>query len=328
MAMSAQTEAATLTASDLAAFARLGIAPELLAEAGVKRVNDAEARADYGITGPVSSDMSGIVFPYRNMTGQRVTCRVRRDRPEIERAKEKRKYLAPYGDRRHLYFPPDGAAKLQAADMPIALVEAEKSSLALTAWSERTGTNLLTVAMGGCWGWRGRIGKAENSRGERVDEMGPISDLHYCDGRRVFVCLDSNASSNPKVQQAQTALVAELKKRGCEVLVCALPAVDGVNGPDDYIGTRGDEAMSQVFASARSGEDDLPAEYADDSLALKFSEEDTATICDTRRLGAAGVCGMARAGSRIKHRRFRLGPESLPGGECRLRKRTSSFTNW
>ena len=72
--MSAQTEAATLTASDLAAFARLGIAPELLAQAGVRRVTDPEAREDFGISGPRTSDMSGIVFPYYDIaTGARVT---------------------------------------------------------------------------------------------------------------------------------------------------------------------------------------------------------------------------------------------------------------
>ena len=38
--------------------------------------------------------------------------------------------------------------KLQDADTPVGLVEAEKSSLALTAYAERTGTNLLAVGMG------------------------------------------------------------------------------------------------------------------------------------------------------------------------------------
>jgi putative DNA primase/helicase len=267
----AQT-AADLTAADLAAFARLRIGPELLAQAHIKRVTDQQARAEYGITGTASNDMSGIVFPYFNMTGQRVTCRVRRDNPEIEAGKEKNKYISAYGDRKHLYFPPGATAKLQDPNIPVALVEAEKSSLALTAWAERTGMNLLAVAMGGCWEWRGRIGKAQNSHGERVDEYGPVSDLSCVDGHRVYVLLDANAATSPKVQQARAALIRELTKRKCEVLVCDLPAFDG-NGPDDYVGTRGDEAMMQVFAdaSARS-EESLPAEYADDALALKFTD--------------------------------------------------------
>ena len=34
--------------------------------------------------------------------------------------------------------------------------------------------------------------------------------------------------------------------------MCNLPAVDGVNGPDDYIGACGDEAMARVFTDAQN----------------------------------------------------------------------------
>lgn len=242
-----------LTPDDLAAFQRLGIPPELLVEAQVQRVTDLEARDRYGITGPVASDMSGIVFPYFSIaTSARVTARVRRDNAEVEAGKEKNKYISAYGDRKHLFFPPRAADKLQDADTPIALVEAEKSALALTAWADRTGTNLVAVGMGGCWGWRGRIGKAENAHGERVDESGPIPDLNYANGRKVYVLLDANAATNPQVQRARTALVRGLISRKTEVFVCNLPAVDGVNGPDDFIGLCGDEAMAKVFAEART----------------------------------------------------------------------------
>jgi hypothetical protein len=271
---SAAIERSNLMSADLAVFSRLGVTAELLAKAHVQRVTDPEAREDFGISGPRTSDMSGIVFPYYDIaTGARVTARVRRDSPEYEDGKEKTKYISAYGDRKHLFFPPGAAEKLRDADTPIVLVEAEKSSLALTAWGERTGINFLAVAMGGCWGWRGRIGKVPNARGERVDEKGAISDFRCCDGRKVYVLLDANVATNAKVAQARSALVAELQKRKCEVLLCNLPITNGVNGPDDYIGACGDEAMGQVLADAsvRNGED-LPAEFADDALALKFTE--------------------------------------------------------
>jgi uncharacterized protein (DUF927 family) len=247
------TRPALFTLADLAAFNSLGIPPELLLRAHVRRVTDMEARENYGITGPATSDMSGIVFPYFSVsTGARVTARLRRDNPEIVDGKEKNKYISAYGDRKHLFFPPGAADKLQDSDTLVVLVEAEKSALALTAWAERTGREFLAVAMGGCWGWRGRIGKQENFRGERVDEMGPLSDLSCCDGRKVYVLLDANVATNAKVQQARAALIRELKKRGSEVLVCNLPTLDGVNGPDDYIAVCGDEAMTEVFAAARA----------------------------------------------------------------------------
>jgi hypothetical protein len=240
-----------LTPDDLAAFHRLGIPSELLEAAYVRRVSDREARDDYGIKASAAADLSGIVFPYFSIvTDLRAGVRLRRDNPEIEAGKEKNKYLSAYGDRKHLYFPPGAAAKLQDADCAIGLVEAEKSCLALTAWAKRTGVNLLAIAMGGDWGWRGRIGKLENPHGERVDELGPIPDLDCVNGRKVYVLLDANSATNPKVQQAQAALVRELLKRNSEVLVCRLPNVDGVNGPDDYIGLYGDDAMAVVLAES------------------------------------------------------------------------------
>lgn len=44
------------------------------------------------------------------------------------------------------------------------------------------------------------------------------------------------------MQQARAALVRELRKRKSDVLLSDLRAVDGVNGPDDYIAGCGDAA--------------------------------------------------------------------------------------
>ena len=111
------------------------------------------------------------------------------------------------------------------------------------------------MGMGGCWGWRGRIGKVENSRGERVDELGPLPDLACASkGRKVVILLDANASSNPKVQQARRALHIRLIKQGAEVSIAELTAT-GVNGPDDFIGIAGDDAMAAVLDNARTKSD-------------------------------------------------------------------------
>ena len=243
-----------LRESDLAAFARFRVGPELLAQAQVQRVTDAEAREKYGITG--NGDMAGTVFPYRDpLTGVRCTARLRRDNPEIEDGKPKNKYLCPYGDRHHLYFPPGCAERVRDSTVPIVLVEAEKSALALTAWGERCGRKMLPVAMGGCWGWRGRIGKGANANGECVDEVGPLPDLKAISsaGRDVYVLLDTNCTSNSKVQQARAALVQFLKRQRAKAHVLDLPPVSGVNGPDDYIAVQGDDAMGLLFDAADAG---------------------------------------------------------------------------
>ena len=240
----------TLTPEDLAMFSHLGITAELLNQARIGRVTDRAAREEYGIVG--YGDMSGVVFPYMDpMTGHRWSARVRRDNPEMEGGKPRNKYISAYGDRRHLYFPPGSAELMHDPAVPIVLVEAEKSALALVTWAARMGRKLLPVAMGGCWGWRGRIGKVESSKGERVDEVGPISDLGFASsGRKVFVLLDANVNKNSKVQRARKELVRQLEEQCAEVWVADLPTVEGVNGPDDYIGTCGDIAMAAVVDAA------------------------------------------------------------------------------
>jgi hypothetical protein len=236
--------------SDLGLFARLGISDEMLVRAGIERVTDREARDKYGITG--SGDMSGIVFPYVDPhDGRRVTARLRRDNPEMDSGELKRKYMSAFGDRRHLYFPPGSDELLPDPSVPLIFVEAEKSSLALTSFAERVGRKILAIAMGGCWGWRGRIGRVENPRGVRVDEMGPLPDLACAgSGRKIVVLLDANVRTNPQVQQARRALQIQLIKQGADVSIAELPATEGVNGPDDFIGTAGDAAMLAIIEAA------------------------------------------------------------------------------
>lgn len=218
-----------LRQADVEMFAKLGIPAELLAEARIERVTDREARERFGIQFAPTADCSGIFFPYYiPVSDYRVTGRLRRDRSETVDGKVKNKYLSPYGDRHHLYYPPDAREKFADPDMPIALVEAEKSVLALTAWARRTCTKLLPLGMGGCWGWRGKVRSwlAPNGMCELLP--GPLPDLHDCNGRRVFICLDANAATNSDVQWARVELTVELEKaaRNCSVRICSLPEVN------------------------------------------------------------------------------------------------------
>ena len=242
----------TLRAGDLAAFAKLGIGEDLLHAAGVERVTDAEARERYGIVAPVSEDMAGLIFPYyAPETGYRSTARLRRDHPEMdEDGKPLKKYVAAYGDRHRLYYPPGAEANYKDGSIPVVLVESEKASLSLSAWTERSGRHLLVLGMGGCWGWR-NTHQERNERGVLVDVKGEVFDLTYLADREVYVLLDANVTENDKVRFAETGLIAALKKRNSRVHLCRLPQTKGVNGPDDYIAVAGDEAMAAVLDSAK-----------------------------------------------------------------------------
>jgi len=169
----------SLTKADLEMFARFGIGADVLDAAAVCRVTDHEAREDYGIRFAPDSDLSGLVFPYLHpLTGLRVSARLRRDNPELDAAgKPIAKYLCPYGDNRHLYFPPGARELLRDTTVPAVFVEAEKSVLAVMAWAARKGIRVLAVGTGGCWGWRGKIGVEIGAGGEREEVRGALSDL-------------------------------------------------------------------------------------------------------------------------------------------------------
>jgi len=145
---------------------------------------------------------------------------------------------------------------LDDLSVPIVLVEAEKSALALTAWAERNARRIVAVAMGGAWGWKAKTGRSSNSNGKRVDETGPTPGLEYASrGRKSFILLDANTFTNEKVRYARSKLVQHLNAQGADVMVLDLPSIPRVNGPDDFIAVCGDEAMALVLDGPREQSD-------------------------------------------------------------------------
>ncbi len=74
--------------------------------------------------------------------------------------------------------------------------------------------------------------------------------MECLDESKVLVLLDCNASTNTKVQKARAALARQLRSQGADIQILNLPTSEGVNGPDDYIGLYGDEAMATVLVIA------------------------------------------------------------------------------
>jgi hypothetical protein len=277
----------TLTPSDRQMFAKLGIPEVLLADAGVCRVTDREARENWGFNkNSATWDMSGIAFPYfAPETGNRVSVRVRRDNPEIVDGKPQNKYMTPWGDRRRLYYPP-GITKEQLEDktIPVVLVEAEKSSLALTAWAARKKRNLLVLAMGGCYGWA-TTRRKYNEHGVEVDEKGMLWDFCYLEGREVFILLDANVAINDNVRSAERQLAMRLRRRKATVRVLRLPVMAGVNGPDDYIAATGDEAIAAVLDAKMTKTSRLDADGFRERIELSGNNRELAEVAED--IGAA-----------------------------------------
>lgn len=228
---------------------------DTLASAGVRRVSHDEARDLCGIRYK-SEHLEGVAFPYLDPNDDRiVTWRVRRDHPEIDSdGTPIAKYVSP-PDRKHLYFPPGAFPQLADTSAPVIVVESEKAVLAIAAARLRTNQKPwpLPIAIGGCWGFRAVIGKATGENGARVDQKGPLPDFDRVTwtGRDTIILFDANAATNDKVQAAQRALAAELTRRGAKVRIAELPVEDGINGPDDYIGTHGDAALFALLDAAK-----------------------------------------------------------------------------
>jgi hypothetical protein len=253
-----ELRSAPISSQHLAMFKRLGISPELLVAAGIHTATDQQAR-DEGFRLCSAPNLSGVVFPYSDPeTGERVTARLRRDYTDVDATgKPVGTYVSPFGDRRHLYFPPGAAPLLSDVSVQVVIVEAEKSALALTSLAIRAEKKILNIGTGGCWGWRGKVGMETGPDGERQDRRGPLPDFDRVKwpGRIVIIALDTNAKMNPRVRAARRALAEELAARGASVRIVDLPQMPDVNGPDDLIATAGDEAMLALLDSARAFEE-------------------------------------------------------------------------
>jgi hypothetical protein len=283
-----------LSAKHATILLRIGVSEELVTASGIRSIAHAEAR-EFGFQLSAAADLSGIVFPYHDpISGQRVTSRLRRDHPDMDSSgKFKGKYVSPFGDQRHLYFPPGAAPSLSDTSVPVFLVEAEKSALALTALASRVGRRLLAVATGGCWGWRGKIGIEPAADGSREEIRGALPDLDRIDwggGREAVICFDANCKTNLKAQSARRSLTEELLARCASVKIAVVPQQEGVNGPDDLIAICGDGAAWAVLDSAEPVGEAALAE-AESAIALleadqkqfQFALEAVAGVSDSFR---------------------------------------------
>jgi Family of unknown function (DUF5906)/Domain of unknown function (DUF3854) len=241
-----------LTPADLALHEGLGITPAILERMQVRRVSDPEAREVLAMNGHAGR-MDGILYTYLDpATGDRWTYRLRRDVPEFERGKPKNKYLSAHTTHRHLYFVGDAAALFGDTAVVVIIGESEKGALAAYCAAAARDRVVLAIGLGGCFGWRGRIGKIELANGGHGDELGPLPDfdrITWTD-RAVVLIFDTNAATNAEVQRSRRQLGIELSRRGAKVRVVTLPQEDGINGPDDFLGRHGPDPFFALVDGA------------------------------------------------------------------------------
>lgn len=146
------------------------------------------------------------------------------------------RYVGPEGKPPRLYLPPMTDWRKVARDPSVELLVTEGEKKAAAA----TKAAFPTIGLGGVWCWR--------------SEKRPLPDLDLIEwkGRRAYIAFDSDAATNPKVQQAERALEAELHRRGADIRVVRLPPAKdgGKQGLDDYLVQYGGKALQALLDRA------------------------------------------------------------------------------
>lgn len=247
---------AELTPSDLAELARSWITPELAAQARIIRVTSYEGGQFIGRNG--GGNYAGLVFPYFTPGVGHSTDRLRRDSPDVDpHGKIKNKYISPPGQKNRLYFVPGTNVEwLSDLSLPVTITEGEKKTLALWRYSHQVGNpgqpNFIPVGIGGVFNWEGKTHHEVGPDGKNRQVRGPIPDLSLLgwEGRTVYILFDSNFTQED-IAIARLRLSRELRSRGARVLLIDLPAEQGVNGVDDFLGKNGPEGLGDLFRNAR-----------------------------------------------------------------------------
>lgn len=179
------------------------------------------------------STPDGLNFPYYSIDGKPTGFSRTRMRNEV-----KGKYRQPIGTGCHLYIPQNNSnnAKLKKRATRIVIVEGEKKAISV---SSVLPDQWAVVALGGVnsfWAFR------KQDRDSRpIYTVFEIAGIPWLNERAVYICFDSDVSTNVRVREAETVLAETLRGRGCEVYSVVVPqARDGMRqGADDWIAEEG-----------------------------------------------------------------------------------------
>lgn len=251
-----------LTEADYAKLDSSWITREIADAAMLRRVDEYEASEVIGQKG--RRDCAGILFPYYwPGEAHAFSYRLRRDHPDWKvgkdgKPKPDKKYMGSPKSTNRLYIAPGVTPEqLQDVTIPIAIVEGEKKALALwrLARYETERPRFIPMAIAGVWSWRGKVGKANGPRGERIDLKGPIADLGRIawKDRKVLIVFDTNVHTDDGVKWARKGIARELATRGAEVEFINLPEDCGVNGIDDLLALWKPARVLELFERPVSG---------------------------------------------------------------------------
>ncbi len=202
---------------------------------------------------------AAIVYPYRDDQGRNGFCRIKPDRPRVDRNKKPIKYEQPKGHPLEIYLPPSVAEMFTDATKALAITEGEKKALALTQHG------IAAIGLPGVYGF---------SPKNKMTLLPTLQRVNW-NGRNVKIIFDSDVTTNPDVAQGESRLFALLQKQGAIVRCVRLPDgppdVSGKPtkiGVDDFIVANGLDALYALLNAAGDPGELAPVEVLTDAREL------------------------------------------------------------
>lgn len=177
----------------------------------------------------------GLLFPYFDIQGRLTGF----SRVRLSSGATGAKYVQPPGSGCHLYIPKNSLnrIKLLERETRVIVVEGEKKAISV---AEVLPPGWASVAIGGVSSfWSGR--KADRGDGTPIYTVFEAAGIPWLHERAMYVCFDSDKSTNIRVRESEAVLLQALRERGCEVYSLDVPVSHDGNkqGADDWIAEDG-----------------------------------------------------------------------------------------
>lgn len=175
----------------------------------------------------IGFEKSGIMFPYFDLNGEMIDCRLRLDDPTVGDDGKKTRYLQGKSASLSCYFLKRSIPNLLNPNIPLVIVEGEKKLLCIESNAKFESQHVI-VSYPGCWNFKT---KNESDLAETWRQI-PL------EGRRIFWIPDTDFFTNDFVYRAGETFTRLLIAKGATVELVDLRIPDYPNekiGPDDFI---------------------------------------------------------------------------------------------
>ena len=212
----------------------------MIAERGVRSVKKGRGQLPPVYSWRQKRRGAGILFTVHRPNGETATI-FRPDEPRPDKPGHKYEQECKHlgGSGNVLDVHPSVHHLVGDTSVPLVFTEGIKKADSITSATRREGIEVIPVGISGVWNF--------------VSEGEPIQDMRDLpvEGRKVWVCFDSDMLRNPNVQMAAERLAGHLAGYLAEVQIVYLPdQPDGSkNGADDFLAGGG--TLEELLALAR-----------------------------------------------------------------------------